>query len=1169
MSSPEDLGTDRLLSTLPRDSQGRPVLGGIALLRKLGSGGMATVYLGLQTGLKREVAVKILPFTLVEQEPKLVARFLSEARLAASLESEHLVKVLDVGNEHQTHYYVMQYVAGESAGSLLKRVRRETGSGLPEKDVLVLSIAACKGLSAAHAAGIVHRDIKPDNILIPQDRLEAAKIADLGLAKPEGSEHTLGTMTHIAMGTPGYMAPEQAENAKAAGPAADIFAMGATIYALLTAHPPFRGSSPMATLRAAAGEEPPPLPDSVSPGLRSVIDRALRKSPKDRYPDAASLQAALERVKANPLAVEISPRPRTKPAAPAPRKSAAGLWIGLAAAALGVAAISAVVLKKPGPKPESSPTPEAAATATPTAAPASPFEGLLGQAVRLEKDGQLDEAAATLVQAAVHSPDDPRLKEARDRIAGKIDLAKRRRGFTDLLEVVEVARKKADAEDTLASWDKVLELLRELRGKAVTDDDRRKTADLGVEAEARRTWAEAKALEQRGDLRQALALGRRALSTSRGLPGLQDWVTQLDAQLASGSVRAERKRRHDEAAAAAAAESDPSKALALWKRALDSADDPKDIEHAEGRLRDLEAASAHADTARKADEQVKAAEAALAGDRLDEAEALFKAALEIRADAPRAKDGLAEIALRRSQKEVDVALAEVAAAEKRKDPAGALAAWQKVLALRPADGEAHRRIAALRRGPLGYKVRSSGPRADLVLDEARKLKLDFVNIPPGAFDMLDDRSVKVTVTKPYFLQTTEVTQEQWFAVMGTAPSRFKGDRNPVDSASWWAVQEFIARVNARLDGWSVALPTEAQWENACRAGAKTSYSFGNNGDELEQYGWYNKNSGGTTHPVATKKPNRYGLYDMHGNLWEMTEDWNGPLAKALEDPVGSPDGLEKILRGSCWGDDAGNCRISHRTARNPYEGADHAGFRLVLYKGNDAQYVRPRRVVSIDEARKIRAEFVLVRAGTYWIGQGEAPPKNDEVRQEMTLTRDTWILETEVTEGMWEAVMGRGDSPTRRPDRPKTRVTWTEAMEFCRRLSDRARVKASLPTEVEWEIAARAGLVWNWTLTHDPARIAEAAWIGGRLAGPADAGLLRPNTWGLFDMTGNVAEWCLDGYAPYPAGRTIDPQGPKEGPRCVRGGSWLSEPVDARMSARASEPPDASKDDLGFRVILR
>jgi formylglycine-generating enzyme required for sulfatase activity len=190
--------------------------------------------------------------------------------------------------------------------------------------------------------------------------------------------------------------------------------------------------------------------------------------------------------------------------------------------------------------------------------------------------------------------------------------------------------------------------------------------------------------------------------------------------------------------------------------------------------------------------------------------------------------------------------------------------------------------------------------------------MKFVYIPPGTFMMGSppeekgryDRETlhEVTLTKGFYLQTTQVTQAQWKAVMGNNPSRFQGcDDCPVETVFWNDVQDFIRKLNQREGKDIYRLPTEAEWEYTARAGSTTGYCFGDDESLLSEYAWYDKNSENKTHPVATRKPNAWGLYDMHGNVWEWCEDRYGdyPSGK-VTDPVGTSDGSFRVLRGGGW-----------------------------------------------------------------------------------------------------------------------------------------------------------------------------------------------------------------------------------------------------------------------------
>jgi formylglycine-generating enzyme required for sulfatase activity len=191
----------------------------------------------------------------------------------------------------------------------------------------------------------------------------------------------------------------------------------------------------------------------------------------------------------------------------------------------------------------------------------------------------------------------------------------------------------------------------------------------------------------------------------------------------------------------------------------------------------------------------------------------------------------------------------------------------------------------------------------------------------------------VRITKPFYLGKFLVTQEQWAAVMGNNPSRrFKGPKNPVEMVAWNDCQEFLEKLNAKIgtQRGKFVLPTEAQWEYACRAGSTTRYCFGDDESGLGEYAWYRANSDMKTHQVGEKKPNAWGLYDMHGNVWEWCADWYGGYYanSPTDDPTGPATGSDRVLRGGSWINVTGNCRSANRFWITPVYRSDDLGFRV-------------------------------------------------------------------------------------------------------------------------------------------------------------------------------------------------------------------------------------------------
>ncbi len=211
----------------------------------------------------------------------------------------------------------------------------------------------------------------------------------------------------------------------------------------------------------------------------------------------------------------------------------------------------------------------------------------------------------------------------------------------------------------------------------------------------------------------------------------------------------------------------------------------------------------------------------------------------------------------------------------------------------------------------------------------------FLLVEPGTFRMGspdgeagcdDDEGPvhEVQITRPFYLGETQVTQAQWQLVMGGNPSHEEGDDLPVETVSWDEAMEFCRKAGYRL-------PTEAEWEYACRAGSTTRFSFGDDEHRLGEYAWYEDNSSLRTHPVGQKKPNVWGFHDMHGNVWEWCADWYEPGYYAQSpgrDPQGPSPGNWCVQRGGSWDDNPWYCRSAGRGSDDPTARPDFSGFRV-------------------------------------------------------------------------------------------------------------------------------------------------------------------------------------------------------------------------------------------------
>jgi hypothetical protein len=241
-----------------------------------------------------------------------------------------------------------------------------------------------------------------------------------------------------------------------------------------------------------------------------------------------------------------------------------------------------------------------------------------------------------------------------------------------------------------------------------------------------------------------------------------------------------------------------------------------------------------------------------------------------------------------------------------------------------------------------YNDFGSGPWSDVMIftvggSITGPYGIEFVTVAAGEFQMGSTNGYsweqpvhRVIISKSFQLGKYEITQGQWKVIMGSNPSYFKGDDNlPVEQVSWDDAQAFMAKLNALNDGYRYRLPTEAEWEYACRAG--TTGDYGGTGN-LDEMGWYNNNSGSKTHAVGTKKANTWGLHDMHGNVWEWVQDWYSSdyySSSPLTDPPGPTSGSGRVGRGGGWGSGAGGCRSAVRNAGSPGGTYDFLGFRLL------------------------------------------------------------------------------------------------------------------------------------------------------------------------------------------------------------------------------------------------
>ena len=540
----------------------------------------------------------------------------------------------------------------------------------------------------------------------------------------------------------------------------------------------------------------------------------------------------------------------------------------------------------------------------------------------------------------------------------------------------------------------------------------------------------------------------------------------------------------------------------------------------------------------------------------------------------------------------------------------------------------------------------------------------FVWVLPGTFQMGEPGVAEpvhsVSISYWYAMGIREVTQAQYRAIMGVNPSNFQGDLSrPVEQVSWTSARAYCAALTTQQSalgslpsGYEYRLPTEAEWEYACRAGTTTSWNISGglncgraNFAFFSPYWPYY--CVGATMAVGSYAPNAWGLYDMHGNVWEHCLDTYADYTSgAVTDPFVTV-GYNRVIRGGAWESDGNNCRSARRGQYDPNGAGYNVGFRVVLAPvgrcpsdpvitvcasnrtvtaGSNCQATVPDFTVGVVASSTcpggvtisqwplagsmvgvkqqalavtitatdvsgntstctasltvlpgscpLPSGFVAVVPGTFDMGE---PGVVEPVRP-VTISYWYGMSAKEVTQGEYLALMGANPSYFQgNLDRPVEQVSWMSARAYCAALTAQQAVLGTLPagyeyrlpTEAEWEYACRAGTttVWNVgnSLSCNHANHRSGNYCVGETV---PVGNYAPNAWGLYDMHGNVWEYCLDTYADYTPGATTDPYVTVGYNRVIRGGGWPSYGGECRSSNRGQYDPNGLSHHVGFRVVL-
>lgn len=1043
-------------------------LGGYRILQVLGSGGMGVVFVAEDPQLQRRVALKVMRPALAASKTAR-QRFLREARLAASIEHDHLVHIYQVGEDRGMPFLAMQLLRGESLEDRLRRPEP-----VPIAEVIRIGREIAEGLTAAHQQDLIHRDIKPANVFlsvirgpssVPSERPANApathhgqrtadyrvKILDFGLARAvEDDAHITGS--GVIAGTPAYMAPEQAR-AEPVDARTDLFSLGCVLYRMLAGRPPFRGTSTTAVLMSLATEQPT-APIDVNPvtppDLSDLVMRLLAKKPAERPASARQVADQLAR-----LAHQVEgARPATSPAASGERQ--------------GVSATG----DKPADAPTDTNTQPAPADGTrysvrgaQYSVPAEPAprrrRWLIAAALLLALIG----AGWYLAQVIIRVPTEH----------GELIIE-----VEDENLIAEVGKHKVVFRDA-KTMQKTFELAAG-PGKVIFRDAltghelfaKEFTLKHGQQTRVSATLADVRAARARGaaelganaprftnTLGMEFALvpkGKAWLGGGGGKPGDKEVDFKEDFYLGVYEVTQEDWEK--------VMEKNPSHFSRQGKGAITV----KDI--ADASLRRFPVESVSWDECQlflaKLNETTKASGwiyrlpsreeweyACRGGPMTNRSDSAFDYYFERPKRELTSED--ANFKGSNLQRPRDVGcykpnalglhdmhgnVAEWCADSWPNDASMKLVVsggWINVdrdctpiyrYASKRADRYAHVGLRVAR-----VRVSSAMPQPSLAaapfdekqakahqeewakhlgrkVVEDNSLGMKMMLIPPGKFTMGNaDTAEKVgkdfagtdnerpahevEIMRPFVLSVAEVTQEQFEKIMDRNPSAFspKGFKQkdvvgidtkklPVEMVTWFDAVEFCNKLSANeglppyyelkypvrtmegvitmadvkeLGSSGYRLPTEAEWEYACRAGTTTPFSFKFDYGTLGQFGWFGYDSK-RTHEVGTRKPNPFGLHDMHGNVHEWCQDCSGAYtADPVRNPMGPATGTERISRGGAYNFLVQYGRSAWRGRAAPGARYDNTGFRV-------ARTV-PGAVVPPADPDRRAAEWVLLDRG--------------------------------------------------------------------------------------------------------------------------------------------------------------------------------------------------------------
>ena len=1121
---------------VPAELQGHPRYRISALL---GRGGMGSVYQAEHRLMNRPVALKVIDRQLV-QTPGLVERFHREVRAAAKLAHPNIVTAYDAEQAGDLHFLVMELVEGHD----LAEVVRQRGK-LPVHEACQYVRQAAQGLQHACERGMVHRDIKPQNLMLTA--AGEVKILDFGLAHfaTEIAETSGLTQVGSMMGTPDYMAPEQARDAHSADIRADIYSLGCTLYCLLSGGAPFPQGSIVEKIMAHVERQPAPLQelrDDVPAGLGVVLAKMMAKSPGDRYQTPAEVaEALLPFTSANvatPASVVIAPAPETT--ARQPRSP-----IFIATAVLAMIALIAlfgviVIVTDQGRIEVRSEVDDVDLIVKRDGEQIDIFDTQTGSKVRWFFSGEYKlELKGNRNDIVIHNDGFQLTRWGKEIVTLKrkmvsptVDkspdpgesLALAFNG-KDSYVVIPSLKYDGDHPLTIEAWTVLERPDGELTGEVLLGNPEQ--GGVGISATndrnlSGRQWSFGVSLKNRAGYEHAFEKQKLPRNQLLHLAGVYDGNSEVRFYV-NGRLQSRAPALGDH----------KSSPLAFALGANPNTSD-RFVDHFLGRMNEVRISKvARYDKDFTPDSRFTPDRETLALYHFDEGSGKV-----LTDSSDNGHHGTI----------VNAKWIAVGRSPETPDPKSGWHGWPKDApppAIAPFDSKQAKQHQEAWAKYLGVPV-----------EYTNSIGMKFVLIPPGEFMMgsthkdveaaakeIDPGDLNwvnalkseiprhtVVLTQPIYLGVHEVTQAEYQRIVKTNPSHFRAggagkemiaelDTNsfPVEMVNWNDATQFCLRL-AELETTALAsdrpkasdqrpcyrLPTDAEWEFACRAGTSTAFWFGDKPNELEQFGWWSKNSKGRTHAVGELPANPFGLNDTLGNVWEWVQDgWELTYFSEFRDtPARDPTGpllasAIRVIRGGDWRYPASYSRCSSRFGPGPHFRNEYIGFRVALSVETVKLSLTPPPAVApfnaeqakqhqeawakhlgvpVEYTNSIGMKFVLIPPGEFTMGStpevieelvehfreanNEHTPhaveraQSEGPQHKVILTQPRYLAIHEVTQAQYEKVMGKNPSHfaatgagkeavagVDTANHPVEMTNWNDAADFCVKLSQKESLK--------------------------------------------------------------------------------------------------------------------------------